>query len=137
MSDPVIEEKLFAAVVELCDILGKPSFARDIAAASEMATISGRRIAVAGLVKRGKSTFVNRIIGEDLSPVNLLPETSSVLCFQRSDDARARGIAFDGSLRKLSTKPRSFSQTSAVRLEGHYSQQVIMALLICLQIFAS
>jgi len=109
MSDPVIEEKLFAAVVELCDILGKPSFARDIAAASEMATISGRRIAVAGLVKRGKSTFVNRIIGEDLSPVNLLPETSSVLCFQRSDDARARGIAFDGSLRKLSTKPRSFS----------------------------
>jgi hypothetical protein len=110
MSDPVIEEKLFAAVVELCDILGKPSFARDIAAACEMATISGRRIAVAGLVKRGKSTFVNRVIGRELSPVNLLPETSSVLCFSGGNKLRASGISFDGKIRKLSTKPHRFSK---------------------------
>ena len=110
MSDLVIEEKLFAAVVELCDILGKPSFARDIAAACEMATISGRRIAVAGLVKRGKSTFVNRVIGRELSPVNLLPETSSVLCFSGGNKLRASGISFDGKIRKLSTKPHRFSK---------------------------
>ena len=110
MSNPVIEKKLFAAVVELCDILGTPSLARDLAAASEMATIYGRRIAVAGLVKRGKSSFVNRVVGQDLSPVNLLPETSSVLCFSSGRKRRASGISFDGKIRKLSTKPRSFSE---------------------------
>ena len=110
MSDPVIDEKLFAAVVELCDILGTPSLARDLAAASEMATISGRRIAVAGLVKRGKSTFVNRVVGQELSPVNLLPETSSVLCFSRGSKLRASGISFDGKIRKLSKKPHRFSK---------------------------
>ena len=110
MSDPVIDEKLFAAVVELCDILGTPSLARDLAAASEMATISGRRIAVAGLVKRGKSTFVNRIVGQELSPVNLLPETSSVLCFSSGSKLRASGISFDGKIRKLSKKPHRFSK---------------------------
>ena len=110
MSDPVIDEKLFAAVVELCDILGTPSLARDLAAASEMATISGRRIAVAGLVKRGKSTFVNRVVGQELSPVNLLPETSSVLCFSGGSKLRASGISFDGKIRKLSKKPHRFSK---------------------------
>ena len=110
MPDPVIDEKLFAAVVELCNILGKPSLARDLAAASEMATITGRRIAVAGLVKRGKSSFVNRVIGQNLSPVNLLPETSSVLCFSSGRKLRASGISFDGKIRKLSTKPRGFSK---------------------------
>jgi len=110
MSNPVIDEKLFAAVVKLCDILETPSLARDLAAASEMATISGRRIAVAGLVKRGKSTFVNRVVGQDLSPVNLLPETSSVLCFSSGRKLCASGISFDGKIRKLSTKPRSFSE---------------------------
>ena len=110
MSDPVIDEKLFAAVVELCDILGTPSLARDLAAASEMATISGRRIAVAGLVKRGKSTFVNRVVGQELSPVNLLPETSSVLCFSSGSKLRASGISFDGKIRKLSKKPHRFSK---------------------------
>jgi hypothetical protein len=110
MSSQVIEEKLLSAVVELCDILGKPALARDLGAANEMASITGRRIAVAGLVKRGKSTFVNRVVGQDLSPVNLLPETSSVLCFSRCDESRASGISFDGRVRKLSTKPSSFSK---------------------------
>ena len=110
MPDPVIDEKLFAAVVELCDILGTPSLARDLAAASEMATIYGRRIAVAGLVKRGKSTFVNRVVGQELSPVNLLPETSSVLCFSSGSKLRASGISFDGKIRKLSKKPHRFSK---------------------------
>lgn len=110
MSKPVVERKLFAALVELSELLGKPGFARDLAAASEMATISGRRIAVAGLVKRGKSTFVNRVVGHDLSPVNLLPETSSVLCFSSGHKPLASGISFDGKIRKLSTKPKSFSK---------------------------
>lgn len=109
MSSSVIEEKSFGALIELCNLLERPSFARDFAAASEMASISGRRIAVAGLVKRGKSTFVNRVVGQDLSPVNLLPETSSVICFSREKDARATGITFDGRLRTLSSKPSGFS----------------------------
>ena len=108
MSSSVIEEKLFVALIELCNLLESPSFARDFAAASEMDSISGRRIAVAGLVKRGKSTFVNRVVGQDLSPVNLLPETSSVICFSSEKDARATGITFDGRCRKLSTKPSRF-----------------------------
>lgn len=109
MSSSVIEGKLFVALIELCNLLERPSFARDFAAASEMASISGRRIAVAGLVKRGKSTFVNRVVGQDLSPVNLLPETSSVICFYREKEARATGITFDGRLRALSSKPSGFS----------------------------
>lgn len=109
MSKLVPKEKQLATLIELCNLIGKPSLARDLAAASEMSAIAGRRIAVAGLVKRGKSTFVNRIIGENLSPVNLLPETSSVLCFQRGNSAQAHGIAFDGSSLKLSIKPRKFS----------------------------
>lgn len=108
MSSLIPEEIETAALIELCNLLGRPSFARDIAAAYEMTSITGKRIAIAGLVKRGKSTFVNRVVGQNLSPVNLLPETSSVLCFTRGEQLRASGISFDGRFRKLSTKPNSF-----------------------------
>ena len=67
MSSSILRESEFTALVELSNLLGRPSFAIDIAAACEMASISGRRVAVAGLVKQGKSTFVNRVVGEELS----------------------------------------------------------------------
>jgi GTPase Era involved in 16S rRNA processing len=89
--------------------MGVGPLGRDLAAAAALAKVSGVRIAVAGLVKRGKSTLVNTIIGEELSPVNLFPETSSVLCFTNSNSSDARGVSFDGRFRKLSTKPSAFA----------------------------
>jgi GTPase Era involved in 16S rRNA processing len=110
MSNEVISERELIALIELAELLGQPTIARDLAAASEMSLLRGRRIAVAGLVKRGKSTLINSILGVDLSPVNLLPETSSVLCFTRSTRERAHGVTFEGKMRKLSTRASTFSE---------------------------
>lgn len=60
-------------------------------------------------MNRGKSTLVNSIIGAELSPVNFLPETASVLCFARAPATRAHGITFEGKEKSLSTRPESFA----------------------------
>lgn len=109
MSKDAISERELIALIELCDHLQLGSLGRDLAAATTLANVNGVRIAVAGLVKRGKSTLVNTIIGAELSPVNLLPETSSVLCFTSSDSSDARGVTFEGRFRKLSTRPSTFA----------------------------
>jgi hypothetical protein len=108
MSNDIIEERELMALTQLCGQIGLDALCRDLAAAKQFSTVGGVRVAVAGLVKRGKSSLVNAIIGEELSPVNLLPETSSVLCFVRSEPAIAHGVSFDGKFRKLSPKPNSF-----------------------------
>lgn len=97
------------ALTALCEVLGLAALSRDLAAAAIFSGIKCRRVAVVGLVKRGKSTLVNTIVGEELSPVNFLPETASVLCIARSSTALAHGITFEGKRKKLSTKPSSFA----------------------------
>lgn len=108
MSEGFVNERELVSLTALCQVLGLDPHCRDLAAASIFSQISSRRVAVVGLVKRGKSTLVNSIVGEELSPVNFLPETASVLCFSRSTTANAFGITFDGRIKKLSTKPSSF-----------------------------
>jgi len=97
------------ALTALCEVLGLAALSRDLATAAIFSGIKCRRVAVVGLVKRGKSTLVNTIVGEELSPVNFLPETASVLCFARSSKALAHGITFQGKSKNLSTKPSSFA----------------------------
>lgn len=109
MFPDVVEERELVALIALGELLGVPSIGRDLATASILSTLSGRRIAIAGIVKRGKSTLVNTLLGTELSPVNFLPETSSVLCFAKSASDNAFGITFDGRSRKLSTKATAFS----------------------------
>jgi hypothetical protein len=58
---------------------------------------------VLGVVKRGKSTLVNQLIGKTMSPVDMLPETAALLAFQNAGEAtpHAVGVSPSGDIVSL------------------------------------
>ena len=50
-------------------------------------------IVVSGEVNAGKSTFLNGLFGHDLCPVNVLPETDRVICYQYGNPTRDSRIS--------------------------------------------
>jgi hypothetical protein len=58
---------------------------------------------VLGVVKRGKSTLVNQLIGKTMSPVDMLPETAALLAFQNTGEAtpHAVGVSPSGDIVSL------------------------------------
>lgn len=111
MSEKSLSEEELASLFALSDCLGKPELARELATTVLFSEMPGTRIGVVGLVKRGKSSLINSILGSDLSPVNLLPETSSVIAFARSEEVSANGISENGKHLSLSTKPSQFRRS--------------------------
>jgi hypothetical protein len=111
MSENLLSEGELVSLVALSECLGKPELARELATAVLFAEMPGTRIGVVGLVKRGKSSLINAIVGSDLSPVNLLPETSSVIAFASSENVGANGISEEGKHLLLSTTPSQFRRS--------------------------
>ena len=111
MSENLLSEAELVSLVALSECLGKPELARELATAVLFAEMPGTRIGVVGLVKRGKSSLINSIVGSDLSPVNLLPETSSVIAFASSENVGANGISEEGKHLLLSTKASQFRRS--------------------------
>ena len=64
-------------------------------------------VAVIGLVGRGKSTFVNQLVGLDLCAVSARPETAAVVGIEHGEPA-AHGRTADGELGELPTAPGEF-----------------------------
>ncbi len=48
---------------------------------------------VSGEVNAGKSTLINGLFGHDLCPINVLPETSRVICYQHGNPPRDVAIS--------------------------------------------
>ena len=106
MSETPFQDDELIALTALCNALNLIALRRDLATSAILSEVAARRVAVVGLVKRGKSTLVNSLVGDDLSPVNLLPETASVLCFVRSTTtAEAYSLTFEGRRKELPLKP--------------------------------
>lgn len=53
-------------------------------------------VVVLGEFKRGKSTFVNAILGEPLLPMDVLPETATISAIMYDDEPRLSVVNFDG-----------------------------------------
>ena len=101
------------AGIELAKILGDKRFPREATSACLLSGLTGNRVAVMGVVKRGKSTLVNRLIGKKMSPVDMLPETASLLAFQNSGSNRPRavGITPSGEVISLPVEAAEFRET--------------------------
>lgn len=70
-------------------------------------------IVVLGEFKRGKSTFVNALIGEDLLPADVLPTTATINALMYEDTRCVDVVMQDGTVRKGKATKEYLSQFSA------------------------
>src|SRR3990170_7065969 len=59
-------------------------------------------VAVVGEFKRGKSTFINALLGEELLPVGVVPLTSVVTVVTHGPDQRVEVVYEDGTRKDIS-----------------------------------
>jgi GTPase Era involved in 16S rRNA processing len=59
--------------------------------------------AVIGQFKRGKSTFINAIIGEDILPSAVLPLTSVLTAVKHNDSVNSKIYFFNGEVKEIKT----------------------------------
>lgn len=64
-------------------------------------------VVVLGEFKRGKSTFINALLGNDLLPTDVLPETATINALIYNEKPELQIIMQDGSVEK-GTAERSF-----------------------------
>jgi hypothetical protein len=97
------------ALLALTEALDRTDLRRNVLL-SEMLEHSGsRRVLVMGVVKRGKSTLVNQLLGLAASPVHLLPETAGLIAYpSTSASATAWGVDSNGVTRRLPAGVRRF-----------------------------
>ena len=102
----VVDDSRVSIGQELADLR------RDIGSAIMLMESFGYRIPVLGVVKRGKSSLVNYMAGADLSPVNALPETASLMVIgnRATADLGSIGINWNGKVEKLSVKAEKFCE---------------------------
>lgn len=67
-------------------------------------------IAIVGVVNRGKSTLVNEILQQPISPENSRPETASVLGFARGARRQSLGMTNAGKRIRLPKSPSGFTK---------------------------
>jgi GTPase SAR1 family protein len=70
-------------------------------------------IVVLGEFKRGKSTFVNALIGMDLLPADVLPTTATINALMYDDKKQVHVVMQDGSVEKGKATKEYLSQFSA------------------------
>ena len=117
------------ALCELASLLGKSDFVLEYASALLLASLAGRRVAVVGIVKRGKSTLINVLIGAEVTPVGMLPETAAVLAFGTSGTERISAHGFDESLRRRALPGSARRFRGSVKREGR--RKIVAGVLDC------
>lgn len=70
-------------------------------------------IIVLGEFKRGKSTFVNALIGEDLLPADVLPTTATINALMYENTRHVEVVMHDGTIRQGKATKEYLSQFSA------------------------
>lgn len=69
---------------------------------------TGPMIAVVGVVNRGKSTLINEVMRQSISPESSRPETASILGFASDIRKRPSGISYEGERVRLPRLHRRF-----------------------------
>jgi ribosome biogenesis GTPase A len=117
---PVLDEAI-RQVGEAGGPAGDSSFAADAAKLAELSKrlISGQfHLAVLGQFKRGKSTLLNSLLGEDILPTAVVPLTAMPTWIRFGESPRAR-VEFSGS-----AKPEEIVAGGAAELCGFLSRFV-------------
>ena len=70
-------------------------------------------VVVLGEFKRGKSTFVNALLGKSLLPMNILPETATINAIMYCDTPTVQVVYKDGSLKQGEAASEYLEQFSA------------------------
>ena len=88
-------------------------------------------VVVLGEFKRGKSTFVNAILGEPLLPMDILPETAVISAIMYDEAPRLSVVSSDGSeiegevsrdyLQKFSAQTAAQSDLASIRYIGGHA----------------
>lgn len=114
-----------AAVGILARALDRPDLGRAAMMTSVLPYSGPVRILVMGVVKRGKSTLVNELLGVKVSPVRVLPETLGLIAYPCvTSRPRAWSVEPDGRIRKLPAETRRFRRRIA-RGVGHRSDVTV------------
>lgn len=69
-------------------------------------------VVVLGEFKRGKSTFVNALIGEDILPTDILPTTATINALMYSEEKRIEIVKNDGTTKEGAFSKEYLSQFS-------------------------
>lgn len=69
-------------------------------------------VVVLGEFKRGKSTFVNALIGEDILPTDILPTTATINALMYSEEKRIEIVKNDGTTKEGTFSKEYLSQFS-------------------------
>lgn len=117
------------ALRELSMLLGRNDFVLEYASALLLASLVGRRVAVVGIVKRGKSTLINDLIGTEVTPVGMLPETAAVLAFGTSGNERIAAHGYDEGLRRRSLPGSARGFRRSVKRDGR--RKIVAGVLDC------
>ena len=109
MNRPPKASSQLCALISLAKILERPDLVRQVILEESLPHCGTPTILVAGVVKRGKSTLVNQILGTEISPTNLLPETAGLLAYRhQQDNLCAWAIQSDGQYCRLPLSVKRF-----------------------------
>ena len=75
-------------------------------------------VVVLGEFKRGKSTFINALIGNDLLPTDVLPETATINALIYNETPELQVIMHDGTIEK-GVPERSFLERFSAKNQHH------------------
>lgn len=79
-------------------------------------------VVVLGEFKRGKSTFINALIGQDLLPTDVLPETATINALMYNETPELQIVMHDGTVEKGEPKLSFLERFSAKNQDGECSK---------------
>lgn len=88
--------------------VGGARLRREVSTLFALEVLQSPVVLVLGLVKRGKSTLVNQILKKRLSPTGRLPETASLIAYNRSTKRDAFALATSHERHSLRRTARGF-----------------------------
>lgn len=80
-------------------------------------------VVVLGEFKRGKSTFINALLGEDLLPTDVLPETATINAIMYNEKPELQIVMQDGTVQQ-GTAERSFLERYSARNQDEEVNQI-------------
>lgn len=88
--------------------VGGSRLQREVSTLFALEVLQSPVVLVLGLVKRGKSTLVNQILKKKLSPTGRLPETASLIAYNRSTKRSAFSLTTTHERRSIRRTTRGF-----------------------------
>lgn len=114
------------ALSRLAGAVGRADLQRTVVLSTLLPTVGETRILVMGVVKRGKSTLVNQLLGADVSPVHVLPETVGLIAYEsHPTETRAWSADDSGQVRSIPFRESAFKRRVS---RGGRSQTVGLAM---------